>query len=116
MMALVQAPDDLRVLVGRGIRVLLAGQCDDDARVVLLVLRELVISLVGGQLDPGPLAPEVDARGCLDQFYDVGAAHARGSFEKIKMSLATPFDEFHVGYTVHQPERTDDLTTQGFQG
>ena len=32
------------------------------------------------------------------------------------MALVPPFDEFHVGYTMHQPERTDDLTAQAFQG
>src|SRR5258708_21867752 len=71
MMALVEAPDDLWVMVGRGVRVFLAGQCDDDSCIVLPVLRQLIGLLVPGNLDRGPLAPEVYAWGFLDQLQDI---------------------------------------------
>src|SRR5258707_15883183 len=114
MMALVEAPDDLGVMVGRGVRVFLAGQCDDGSCIVLPVLRQLIGLLVRGKLDRGPLAPEVDAGGCIDQFNDIGSAYTRGGFEEIKMAHFTPLDEFHVGYAVHLSEGADDLAAQGF--
>ena len=109
MMALVEAPDNLGVLVGRGVRVFLASQRDADSCIVLAVLRQLIGLLIRGKLDRGPLAPEVDAGGCIDQFNDIGSAYPRGGFEEIKMALVTPFDEFHVGYAVHLSEGADDL-------
>src|SRR4249919_2628221 len=60
MMPFVQTPDDLWFLVPCGIGVFLAGKCDDDARVVLLRLRQLVgawFGWFGGCLNFSPLAP-----------------------------------------------------------
>src|SRR6266516_3964193 len=76
MIPLVQTPDDLWFLVRCGIGVFLAGKCDDDTCVVLLRLRQLVGAWSGGCLNFGPLAPEVDACGTFDQFYDIGTADA----------------------------------------
>src|SRR5258708_12098948 len=101
MMALVEAPDDLGVLVGRGVRVFLAGQCDDDSCIVLPVLRQLIGLLVRGKLDRGPLPPEVDAGGCIDQFNDIGSPYPRTGFEEIKMPLLTPPPDFPPAYPLH---------------
>src|SRR5260370_18037834 len=101
MMALVEAADDLGVLVGRGVRVFLAGQRDDDSCIVLPVLRQLIGLLIRGKLDCGPLAPEVDAGGCIDQFNDIGSAPTHGGFKEIKMALVNPFYEFPFSYSLH---------------
>ncbi len=91
---------------------LLASQCDNDTPVVLLMLWQLVWMLLRSGFNPGPLSPQIDTCGRLDQFYDIGTTHASSSFEKVKVAILVPFDEFHVGHSLHHPKRTDDLSAQ----
>src|SRR5260370_38221703 len=101
-----QPPDNLRFLVCRGVRVLLASQCNNDTSVVLLMLWQLVRVLLRSGFNPGPLSPQIDTCGRLDQFYDIGTTHASSSFEKGKGAILVPFDEFHVGDSCHPPNAT----------
>src|SRR5947208_11116845 len=71
--------------------------------------------LIGGSLNPGPLAPEVDASGRLDQIHDVGTAYAGSRFEKVKAVVVSPLDKFHVRCSTHHPESTEDFLVHLFQ-
>src|SRR6266516_559002 len=62
-----------------------------------------------------PFAPEINACGSLDHFSDVGATHARGSFEKVEVAVVEAFDEFGMGYAAHKSKRAHNLTIQFFQ-
>src|SRR6266699_6031411 len=62
-----------------------------------------------------PFAPEINACSSLDHFSDIGAPHARGSFEKVKVAVVEAFDEFGMGYAAHKSKCAHDLTIQFFQ-
>src|SRR5260370_34912632 len=82
---------------------------------VLLVFRQLVDSIMRDKFDPGPLAPEIDAGGCFDQFHDVCAAHASSGFEKVDAAVVVSFDEFGVGHSTLHAQCADDLPVHFFQ-
>src|SRR5258708_33597323 len=82
---------------------------------VLLVFRQLVDSIMRDKFDPGPLAPEIEAGGCFDQFHDVCAAHASSGFEKVDAAVVGSFDEFGVGDSTLPAQRADDLPVHFYQ-
>src|SRR5260370_7058231 len=81
---------------------------------VLLVFRQLVGSIMRDKFDPGPLAPEIDAGGCFDQFHDVCAAHASSGFKKVDAAVVVSFDEFGVGHSALHAQCADDLPAHFF--
>src|SRR5260370_41771328 len=93
----------------------MAGESDDECVIVLLVFRQLVGLNVRDKFDPGPLAPEIDAGGCFDQFHDVCAAHASSGFEKVDAAVVVSFDEFGVGHSTLHAQCADDLPVHFFQ-
>src|SRR2546426_2619846 len=93
--------------------VLLAVYCDNNPAIVLLVRWQLVYRC---SLDPGPLTPEVDACGRLDQVHYIGTTYASSRFEEVKTALIAPFNEFHVDCPLHHPKRAENSPVQFLQG
>src|SRR5437016_9595198 len=95
-MFLLHSTDNLRLVVSRGIRILLTGQRKQNASVLfargLYLLRRLTFT----DLDPGPLAPEVHSGSGLQNVGNVSAADARGNLQKIKLSVGGALDEFSM--------------------
>src|SRR6266567_3273515 len=96
--------------------VFLASQRNDNTGIVLLVLWQLVGVFLRAGLDSGPLAPEVEACGSLDQLHNIGATYASSGFEEVKAALVASFDELHVRYAAHHAKGADHLLAQSFQG
>src|SRR6266516_3215599 len=116
MMPPVQPPGDFGVLVCRGIGMLLACQCDDDTAIVLLMLRQPVWTICRGRLDPGPLAPEIDAGGNLNQLHDISTTHPGSRSEKVKTAIVVTLEELNVGCSLLQAKSANDPSTQFLQG
>src|SRR5579884_4138231 len=115
MMALLHAPDNLGIVVCRSIRIFLTGQPHDDACIILLMLWELVRASLWCGFNSGPLAPEVNACGCLDQIHDIGPTDTGSRFEKVEMAIVASFNEFHVGDAAHHTEGSDNLLAKLLQ-
>ena len=104
VMILPDALDDFRVVVGRSIRFLLTRQRNDYSGVVFAGRREFIRQLPGGNLQPRPFTPKVDAGGGFDHVGDIGTADARGDFKKIDAMVAVGLEEFGVSDAANQTE------------
>ena len=72
MVHFVQPPNDFRVVEGGGIRVAVAAEGVDDAAVQSLGFWQFIVRTIGyGRLHPGPLAPQIDARGGVHHLGDM---------------------------------------------
>ena len=71
-------------------------------------------AVLSGDLQAGPLAPQVDAGRGFDDVDDVGAADARGGFEEVPGAIARA-DELGVRHAAEQPERLEDAGVQLLQ-
>ena len=98
--------------VRRGIGIPLARQGDEDTTIVLLVLRQLVRRIIRGSLDPGPLAPEIDAGSSFDHLRDISAAHTGSGFEEVDVTILARFNKFRVGDAAHHAERFEQFPVQ----
>ena len=76
MVILHQAPDDFRILVRRGIGMLLAGKRNQQGRVILVGDRRPVPAVPTRHLHLGPFGPQVQAGGRFHQLRDVRPADA----------------------------------------
>src|SRR5690348_12236753 len=101
MVPLLKPQGDLGIVIRRGVRLFLAGQRKNDSSVVAADWRQFVRLFAAGDFDPRPLPPQVDAGGRLYHLTDVGAAHSRRAFQKIKLSVAAGANELGMRYPAH---------------
>src|SRR5712691_8258879 len=112
MVPLLQAQGDLGIVVRGSVGLFLASERKNDASVVVTRDRRMVGLFAAGDFDARPLTPQVDARGGFDHFADVGAAYARGTFQKVKLSIAARADELGVGNAAHQSQGLDQIAVE----
>ena len=99
---LLNAQEDFRIVVRRGVRIVLPRQGKNHAGIFFAHWRQLVGAIAAGNLNARPLAPEIDSGGGLDHLIDVGPADARGAFEKIEVPVGVCPNEFRVRDSPHQ--------------
>ena len=56
-----------------------------------------------------PLAPEIDARGGLDDFGNVRSANSGGDFEEVELAVGVGFQEFGVSDSANAAEALNHL-------
>src|ERR1022692_4566967 len=98
-MMLLDPQENLRIVVSRGVRILLPRQRKNHSRILLPHRRKPVTSISSSNLYSGPLPPQVDSCGSLDHLIDVSAAHPRRTLQKVEMPIGMCLDEFRVRHT-----------------
>ncbi|OLE76887.1 hypothetical protein AUG19_01895 [archaeon 13_1_20CM_2_54_9] len=98
------AVGDFGVGVGGRIGMFLASERKDDCGVVAAQWGKLVRPISCSDFQTRPLAPEVDARGGLDDIGDVSAPDAGGDFNEIKFAIGVSAQELGMGDSAHEAE------------
>jgi len=83
VLLVIQAPDNFRIVVRRGVGLLLPRQRDKQAGTVVFRNRRPVRSLSTGNFDLGPLRPEVDSCGRFHQVSDMRASDTGRGLQEI---------------------------------
>ena len=93
---------DFGIGVGGRIGTFLAGERDDDSGVVTAQWGKLVRLIPCPDFEARPLAPEVDARGGLDDVGNVGTTDAGGDFDEIEFAVGVGAEELGMSYSAHE--------------
>src|SRR5579863_5156007 len=107
MVMFLDSQENFRVVISRSIWFILPRQRKNHSGILCVHRRKLVTSIASSYFDARPLPPQIDPGRCLDHLVNVSAAHARGAFEKIEMSVRMRSDEFSMGHAAHQTQRSD---------
>ena len=104
------AERDLGIVVVAGVGLLLAGETDDAASVVLAQRWQSVrLGADRCDLDTGPLNPGIETRGEFNDIGDVGSSDACRRFQKVESAIGVGLDELGVGNAGDHSQRCDDL-------
>src|SRR5438046_7037724 len=93
VMNFADAMDDFFVGIRRGVRMFLSRQGKNHCGIIAPRRREFVSLLACAELEPRPLAPEIDAGGRFDHIGDVSAADPGGNLNEIKLSVGMRSEE-----------------------
>ncbi len=98
------AVGDFWVGVGGRIGMFLAGERKNDSGVLAAQRRKVVRLIPCPDFEARPFAPEVYARGCLDDVRNVRAADAGGDFDEINFAVGVRTEELGMGDSAHEAE------------
>ena len=101
-MILGDAVSDFGIGVGGRVGMFLAGERKNDGGVVAARRGKLVRLIPCPDFEARPFAPEVDARGGLDDIGNVGAADAGGDFDEVKFAIGMRAEELSVSDSAHE--------------
>ena len=101
------AINDFGVCICGSIRVLLAGERKNDARIVVTLGRKLIRMFPCPYFEPCPLAPEIDARCGLNDVGDISAADTSGHFDEIEFAFRVRPQELGMGHAAHEAKTLD---------
>src|SRR5215470_14280533 len=107
VMKFADAMDDFFVGIRRGVGVLLSRQRKNHPGVIAPRSRELVSLLARAELEPRPLAPQIDAGGRFDHIGDVSASDPGGNLDKIELSIGMGLKKIPMSYAAHQTQAYD---------
>src|ERR1019366_395588 len=97
----VQAPDNFRIVVRRGVRMLLPRQRNEQTGAIASRNWRPVWGLSTSDFDLGPLRPEIDSCSRFHQISDMRATDTGGGLQEIQSAVATR-DKFAVRDASHQ--------------
>src|SRR5260370_30194889 len=103
------AVGDLGIGVGGRIGMFLAGERKNDSGVVAAQWGKLVGLIPCPDFEAGPLAPEVDAGGGLDDIGNIGAADAGGDFDEIKFTVSVGAEELGMSDSAHEAKPFEQI-------
>src|SRR5436309_15242832 len=86
VMNFADAMDDFFVGIRRGVRMFLSRQGKNHCCIIAPRRREFVSLLACAELEPRPLAPEIDAGGRVDHSGHVSAADPGGNLTAIRLT------------------------------
>src|SRR6266705_733757 len=103
------AINDFRVCKCGSIRVFLAGKRENNSGVIAARGGKRVGLFPSSDFKTRPFAPEVDARGGLDDVGNVSAADASSNLNEIEFSAVVRFQEFGVRHATHETQALQQI-------
>ncbi len=93
-----------RIGVSGSIGMFLASERKNDCGIIVARCGQIVRPIPRSDFKAGPLAPEVDSGGGLDDLGNVGAADASGDFDEVKLAVGVRAEEFGMSNSAHEAE------------
>src|SRR5208283_2952565 len=109
VLLVIHPPDDFRIAIGRGIRMFLPCQRNQQTSGIVSGSRRLVRRFATCNFDLRPLSPKIDASRGFDEVGNMRSSHARRGFKEVQLAIVAAADELAVRDAAHQSERFQHL-------